>query len=78
LLSFFARADWNQRRSSLETQLLAVARPHTTPIGSEDFKSVSIADDRIGWYLHLAETFLDRPLSCEPIQAAASFRSSRN
>jgi hypothetical protein len=49
LLSFFDRADWNQRRSSIETQLLAVARPHTTPIGSEDFKSVSIADDRIGW-----------------------------
>jgi hypothetical protein len=26
-LSFFARADWNPRRSSLETQLPAAARP---------------------------------------------------
>jgi hypothetical protein len=27
-------------------------------------------DDRIGWYLHLAETVLNRPLSYEPIQGA--------
>jgi hypothetical protein len=70
LLSFFDRGDWIQRRSRLETQLLAVARPHTTPIGSEDFRSASIMDDRIGWYRYLEETVLNRPLSYEAIPGA--------
>jgi len=70
LLRFFDSADWNQRRRNIESQLLAVARPHAEPVGSKDFKSVSIVEDRIGWYLYLAETFLDRPLSYEPIQGA--------
>ena len=34
--------------------MLEVARPHDSPIGSEEFRSVAIADDCFGWYLHLA------------------------
>jgi hypothetical protein len=61
LLSFFARADCTQRRRGIETQQFAVARPHAAPIGSDDFRSVSIVDDRIGWHLCLAETLLAPP-----------------
>jgi hypothetical protein len=45
LLRFFDSADWNQRRRSIESQLLAVSRPHAAPVGSKDFKSVFYALD---------------------------------
>jgi hypothetical protein len=70
LLSFLEPADWTQRRNSIEARLVAVARPHAAPVGSKEFQSVSIVDDRIGWYLYLAEAYLNRPLSYEPIQGA--------
>jgi hypothetical protein len=35
LVSFFDCADWTRRRSSLETQLLAIARSPAAPAGSE-------------------------------------------
>ena len=78
LLSFFARADWPPRRSRLEPQLPAVARPPATPVGSEDFRSVSILDHRIGWYLDLAETLLDWPLSYKPSDGYQNRPASRS
>jgi hypothetical protein len=70
LLEHVEPRDWEVRRRNIQTQLLEVANPHSSPIGSQDFRSGSVADDRIGWYLYLAETFLDRRDSYEPIQGA--------
>lgn len=47
------------------------SRARMTPrIGSEEFRSVSIADARFGWHLYFAETYLDHPESYEVIQGA--------
>jgi hypothetical protein len=70
LLGHVEPREWEVRRRNIQTQLLEVAKPHSSPIGSQDFRSVSVADDRIAWYLYLAETFLDRRDSYEPIQGA--------
>ena len=70
LSQFVTPEDWSERRRKIQCHLLEVARPHDSPIGSEEFRSVSIADDRFGWYLHLAETYLDHPESYEVIQGA--------
>ena len=47
LLSLFDRAGWPLPRSSLEPQLLAVARPPAAPVGSGAFRSVSLVPGRI-------------------------------
>ena len=60
LSQFVTQEDWSERRRKIQSHLLAVARPHDSPIGSEEFRSVCLAADRFGWYLHLAETYLDR------------------
>jgi len=70
LLSFANSFDWTERRRRIEAQLLATTRPLARLPTSDDFRSVSVVDDRIGWYLYLAETWLDRPDSYEPIQGA--------
>ena len=70
LSQFVTQEGWSERRRKIQSHLLEVACPHDSPIGSEEFRSVSIAADRFGWYLHLAETCLDHPESYEVIQGA--------
>src|SRR5262249_48493723 len=70
LCQFLTQKDWDERRKKIQSHLLEVARPHDSAIGSEEFRSVSITDDRFGWYLYLAETYLHRPESYEVIQGA--------
>lgn len=58
------------RKSRIEIDLQAPPGPIPRPSAraTEAFRSVSLVPARIGWYLYLAETVLNRPLSYEPIQ----------
>jgi len=70
LLQFATQEEWRERRRKIQSHLLEVSRPHDSPIGSQELRSVSITDDRFGWYLYLAETYLDHADSYEVIQGA--------
>ena len=68
--SFIPEQEWQARKSRIQEHLLGVRRPRPISFAAEDFASVSVSDDRFGWYLYLAETFLEATQSYEPIQGA--------
>ncbi len=69
-LGFLDASDWEQRTARIEAQLEAVLEPRRSRPEAQIYQSVSIADDRIAWYLYLADTVLHAPLKYEPIQGA--------
>ncbi len=69
-LNLMDKKDWNQRKRNIQSYLLQITRLHPSHIGLQDFKSLSISDDRFGWYMYLAETWLFQRESYEPIQGA--------
>jgi hypothetical protein len=69
-LSFTDALDWEKRTARIEAQLEAVLEPCHSRTDAQIYQPVSIADDRIGWYLYLADTALHAPLKYEPIQGA--------
>ena len=68
--AFIPDQEWQARKNKIQEHLLGLRRPRTRPFVAEDFASVSVSDDRFGWYLYLAETFLETTQSYEPIQGA--------
>ncbi len=68
--SFIPEQEWQARKSRIQEHLLDLRRPRPRSFAAEDFASVSVSDDRFGWYLYLAETFLEATQSYEPIQGA--------
>lgn len=70
LLSFIEGRDWAQRVAHIERHLDAVLEPRPSRAEAQTYGSVLILDDRIGWYLYLADTALHSPTKYEPIQGA--------
>ena len=68
--SFLTHDEWIGRREMIRTRLLVNRTPQQIPFCADDFRSVSVPEDRFGWYLYLAEMFIKEPQSYEPIQGA--------
>lgn len=69
-LSFIDRNEWNRRKDAIEAYLESVLEPRASRALAHTPEPVSIADDRMGWYLYLAETALYSLEKYEPIQGA--------
>jgi hypothetical protein len=69
-LSFVEQREWRQRVDRIEEQLSAVHRPHASRADAIKHGSVSIADDRVAWYLYLVDTALHDCVKYEPIQGS--------
>ena len=67
---FIESSEWDQRISRIEEQLEAVLEPRPSRTEAQTHGAISIADDRIAWYLYLADTALHSPLKYEPIQGS--------
>ena len=70
LISFLDTREWESRKSRIETYLNNVLDAKVTRENATDLKPVAIYDDKIAWYLYLAETYLYHPNKYEPIQGA--------
>ena len=69
-LSFIEPDKWQLRKEQIESNLDSVLSSRQGVEKMPALESVSIYDDRIGWYLYLAETFLYDHHKYEPIQGA--------
>src|SRR5690242_11061405 len=69
-LSLIPKDEWHQRRKSIELYLDTIHNPPTGKYLGHTPEPVSIEDDRMGWYLYLAETALRDVRQYEPTQGA--------
>src|SRR5690349_4322602 len=69
-LTFLDPKEWHQRKESIEDYLESVHEPSISFPQIDTPKPVSINDDRMGWYLYLAETTLCAAHKYEPSQGA--------
>jgi hypothetical protein len=49
-LNLMDKKQWEKRKQDIQGHLREVARPFSSLIGSEEFRSVSVPGDRFGWY----------------------------
>jgi len=70
LISFLDTREWESRKFRIETYLNNVLDAKVTRENATELKPVAIYDDKIGWYLYLAETYLYYPNKYEPTQGA--------
>lgn len=70
LLEFIDSDDWGQRIARIEAQLEAVLQPRRAREEAETHGAISVSDDRIGWYLYLADAALHDAVKYEPIQGS--------
>ncbi|WP_026600338.1 hypothetical protein [Methylomonas sp. 11b] len=70
MISFLDNAEWRRRTEQIEAQLEVNLTPHTSRETATPYKSNSVIDDRIGWYLYLIDTVLHNPVKYEPTQGA--------
>lgn len=68
LLSYLDPADWTARKAAIAAHIESLHEAREPPAELSPATAVTFADDRIAWYLFLAETVLTHPLSYEPIQ----------
>ena len=69
-LSFLCPSDWRNRKEAIEAYLELVLEPRSSRELAQTLEPVSINDDRIAWYLYLAETSLYAIHKYEPTQGA--------
>lgn len=69
-LSFIKPAEWRSRREEIEKHIEYINTPKNCRENARDYKSISFQQDKVGWYLYLAETILTKPTNYEPIQGA--------
>jgi len=69
-LSFLRPEEWQKRKEAIEDYLESVLAPHDLAVKLQSQEPVSVSDDRMGWYLYLAETALYEPHKYEPLQGA--------
>ncbi len=69
-LGFIEPSEWSVRKDNIEQYLESVFVPKHSRHKAITPNPVSINDDRMGWYLYLAETVLTDVTKYEPIQGA--------
>ncbi len=69
-LSFLSASEWQKRKESIEANIDSVFEPKKSERDMLTPEPVSIADDRIGWYLYLAETSIVEIHKYEPMQGS--------
>lgn len=69
-LAFIEPEDWKRRVERIEEQLDAVLQPRPSREEVTTHGSVSIGDDRMGWYLYLIDTAVHSAERYEPIQGS--------
>lgn len=70
MLSHIESAEWRKRYEELETAMERAHESYPARSATIEHQPISIAGDRIGWYLYLVDTALHAPLKYEPIQGA--------
>jgi hypothetical protein len=70
IMGFMDPADWKRRVARIEQNLESVFEPRKFEQDAAAHSSVSFADDRIAWYLYLADKAMNDPYSYEPNQGA--------
>ncbi len=69
-LEFIGASDWQRRVERVEHSLETLHEAPTSQNGPQMLQSVSVPDDRIAWYLYLADALLHEPLKYEAAQGA--------
>lgn len=69
-LGFLEPQEWNKRKEAIETHLQSILEPRRSREEALTSEPISIKDDRMGWYLYLAETSLYATYKYELIQGA--------
>lgn len=69
-LSFMKPAEWRSRKEAIEKHIEYIHKPKNCREKARNYESISFQQDKIGWYLYLAEMILTEPTKYEPIQGA--------
>lgn len=69
-LGFLKPEEWISRKKAIEAHLQAITEPRQSREAASVSKPISIPDDKMGWYLYLAEMLMCAPYNYEPIQGA--------
>ncbi len=56
---FLSPSDWRRKKDSIENYLYEKLKPVADSTNIAESKRVVIDDDKIGWYLYLAHTYID-------------------
>lgn len=70
LKSFITSQQWANRKTNIESYLENVLEAKQSRTEAVKLQPVAIYQDKIAWYLYLAETYLYSPVKYEPIQGA--------
>jgi hypothetical protein len=70
LLGFIDPSDWKARVATIEKGLDRVFEPRASEAEAQIHAPVSFSDDRIAWYLYLADAALNNPVKYEPAQGS--------
>lgn len=69
-LSFMKPEEWRSRKETIENHIEYINAPKKPGEETRNHQSLSFQNDKIGWYLYLAEMILTEPTKYEPIQGA--------
>lgn len=70
LLKFLSHEDWHQRKENIEKYLEILNKPGNIEMGLDSTRSLSFDNDKMGWYLYLAEVALTEIYKYEPTQGS--------
>src|ERR1700753_3261005 len=66
--SFLKPAIWTKRKETIESKIQSFHTRKPAAAGQSVNNSLSISDDRAGWYLYLVECYLVHQEKYEPLQ----------